>query len=130
MQRQTASSGTPWEDKVGYSRVVRAGQFVYVSGTVAADEAGAIQHVGDLYGQSAYILRKIETALMAVGANLTDVVRIRAYVVNMDDYEQFAKAHHEFFAHIRPANTLVEVSRLATPDVLVEIEADAIVSES
>jgi len=130
MHRQQVSSGTPWEERVGYSRVVRVGQFVYVSGTVAADETGTIQHPGDLYGQSVYVLRKIEAALTAVEANLAHVVRTRSYIVNMDEHEQFAKAHREFFADIRPANTLVEVSRLATPDVLVEIEVDAVLPES
>jgi len=101
------------------------GALVYVSGTTASDATGQIQHPGDLYGQSVYVFQKIEAALNGLGASLTDVVRTRVYITNMNDWEQVTKAHIEFFDAIRPANTLVEVSRLATPDMLVEIEVDA-----
>lgn len=127
MERQTFSTGTPWESLAGYSRAVRVGPFVYVSGTTASNPSGQIQHPGDLYGQAVYIFRKIESSLQAVGASLKDVVRTRVYVTNMDEWQQATRAHHEFFQDIRPANTLVEVSRLATPDMLVEIEVDAYV---
>ncbi|MBD1910862.1 MULTISPECIES: RidA family protein [unclassified Leptolyngbya] len=125
MERQNFSTGTPWESLAGYSRAVRVGPFVYVSGTTASDASGQIQHPGDLYGQAIYIYQKIEGALKAVGASLQDVVRTRVYVTNMDEWQQATRAHHEVFQDIRPANTLVEVSRLATPDMLVEIEVDA-----
>jgi enamine deaminase RidA (YjgF/YER057c/UK114 family) len=130
MHRQNVSSGTPWEDINAYSRIVRVGQLVYVSGTTAADESGTIQHPGDMYGQAAYILRKIEKALQSVGANLTDVVRTTVYLTDMDQFAQAAKAHKEFFDTVRPANTLVEVSRLATPEMLVEIAVDAVISST
>jgi len=125
MERQQLSTGTPWEAIAGYSRAVRVGALVYVSGTTASDATGQIQHPGDLYGQSVYVFQKIEAALNGLGASLTDVVRTRVYITNMNDWEQVTKAHSEFFDAIRPANTLVEVSRLATPDMLVEIEVDA-----
>lgn len=128
MQRQNVSSGTPWENINAYSRVVRVGAFVYVSGTTAADESGTIQHPGDMYGQAAYILRKIEKALQSVGAELTDVVRTTVYLTDMDQFTQAAKAHKEFFDPVRPANTLVEVSRLATPEMLIEIAVDAVIA--
>jgi len=129
MERQTYSTGTPWEAMAGYSRAVRVGPFVYVSGTTASDASGQIQHPGDLYGQAVYIYTKIEASLQAVGARLQDVVRTRVYITQMDDWQQATRAHHEFFQEIRPANTLVEVSRLATPEMLVEIEVDAYVGE-
>lgn len=129
MERQQISSGTPWEAIAGYSRAVRVGPFVYVAGTTAADAEGRIQNPDDPYGQAVYILQKIEAALGAVGAKLEHVVRTRVYITNMDDWQPIAKAHHEFFQTIRPANTLVEISRLATPDMLVEIEVDAVISE-
>lgn len=129
MERQQVSSGTPWESIAGYSRAVRVGSFVYVSGTTASDDQGQIQHPGDLYGQAVYIYRKIEAALQSVNASLKDVVRTRVYVINMDEWRQATQAHHDFFSTIRPANTLVEVSRLAVPEMLVEIEVDAVVAE-
>jgi enamine deaminase RidA (YjgF/YER057c/UK114 family) len=130
LERRQVSSGTPWESIAGYSRAVRVGDFVYISGTTASDEQGQIQAPGDLYGQAVYIFQKIEAALQAVGASLTDVVRTRVYVTRMDDWQQVTKAHHEFFHTIRPANTLVEVSRLAAPEMLVEIEVDAVVLQA
>ena len=130
MQRQNVSSGTPWEDINAYSRVVKVGQFVYVSGTTASDESGTIQHPHDVYGQAVYTLRKIEKALQAVGAELAHVVRTTVYLTNMDDFAQAAKAHKEFFDTVRPANTLVEVSRLATPEMLIEIAVDAVITDA
>lgn len=127
MERQQISSGTPWEAIAGYSRAVRVGPFVYVAGTTAADASGTIQHPGQPYEQTVYILRKIEAALAAVNAQLSHVVRTRVYLTNMNDWDAIAKAHGEYFGSIRPANTLVEVSRLATPEMLVEIEVDAVV---
>ncbi|MBF2001521.1 MAG: RidA family protein [Synechococcales cyanobacterium M58_A2018_015] len=127
MERQQISSGTPWEAIAGYSRAVRVGPFVYVAGTTASDASGTIQHPGQPYEQAVYILRKIEAALIAVNAELAHVVRTRVYLTNMNDWDAIAKAHGEYFGSIRPANTLVEVSRLATPEMLVEIEVDAVV---
>lgn len=130
MERKQISTGTPWETIAGFSRAVRVGAFVYVAGTTASDAAGQIQCPGELYGQAVYIFKKIEAALAAVGARLEDVVRTRVYITNMDDWQQATQAHSEFFQAICPANTLVEVSRLATPEMLVEIEVDAVVAET
>ena len=106
------------------------GAFIFVSGTTAVDANGQIQHPGDLHGQAVYIYRKIEGALQELGASLADVVRTRVYITDMSQWEQSTRAHHAFFAAVRPANTLVEVSALATPDMLVEIEVDAMVQEA
>jgi enamine deaminase RidA (YjgF/YER057c/UK114 family) len=129
MTRRQISTGTPWEAIAGYSRAVRVGSLIYVSGTTAANTTGQILHVNDAYGQMVFILKRIEAALQQLDSSLQDVVRTRVYVTNMDDIEQITKAHCEFFGTIRPANTLVEVSRLAAPDMLVEVEVDAVVQE-
>ncbi|MBD1996553.1 RidA family protein [Leptolyngbya sp. FACHB-541] len=129
MTRRHISTGTPWEAIAGYSRAVQVGSLIYVSGTTAVDTTGQILHVDDAYEQMVYVLKKIEAALKQLDSSLQDVVRTRVYVTNMDDIEQVTKAHCEFFGKIRPANTLVEVSRLATPEMLVEVEVDAVVQE-
>ncbi|MCJ2532238.1 MAG: RidA family protein [Candidatus Thermoplasmatota archaeon] len=126
MERERVATDTPWEARVGYSRAVRVGPHVYVSGTTATDSKGKIVGEGDPYQQTVQVFRNIRVALEAIGSGLQDVVRTRMYVTDIEAWEEIGRAHGEAFGEVRPAATMVEIRRLIDPDMIVEIEVDAV----
>ncbi|MEM9415405.1 MAG: RidA family protein [Planctomycetota bacterium] len=130
MERINIGTGTVWEDRVGYSRAVRTGPLVVVAGTTAVDEQSNSVAPGDAYAQTVFILEKIAAALERAGASLSDVVRTRTYIVSIDDQEHVGRAHHEAFAEVRPAATMIEISGLVRPELVVEIEVEAWVGDA
>ena len=130
MERKNIYTNSPWEQVVGYSRAVRIGNQVHISGTTAINKAGKIVGLGNPYTQTKQIIENIESALVMAGGSLKDVVRTRIYVINIDRWQNVGRAYQEYFGDIRPATTMVEVRRLIAPEILVEIEADAIISDT
>ena len=128
MSRTIITTGTPWEAKVGYARAVRVGDTVYLSGTTATGPDGAVQAPGDAYQQTVVALQNVERALGLAGANLKDVLRVRLYVTDISRWEEYGRAHNEALGHIRPVCTMVEVSRLIDPAMMVEVEVEALVT--
>ncbi len=128
-KRINISSDTKWEEIVGYSRVVKVGNQIFVTGTTAIDDNGNIIGIGDVYKQTKFIISKIEKYLNEAGAKLNDIVRTRMFVVNIEDWKEIGKAHNQFFKNIKPATTMVEVNNLIDSNLLIEIEADAIIIE-
>jgi enamine deaminase RidA (YjgF/YER057c/UK114 family) len=128
--RKSISSGTKWEQLVGYSRAVRVASTIYVSGTTATDNSGRIIGIGDAYQQTVQVIRNIESALERLDSNIRDVVRTRIYVKNIGDWEKIGRGHAEFFGEVKPATSMVQVSGFVDPEMLVEIEADAIAADS